>query len=470
MSDREGERAPDPGLNVRVEDGGSTHLRPSTAPDAARQAPEAGDTPASRVPGSTRAPGVEPDPEYDSGSEMAPEELAGIDRIVAEFVDDVSSLDVQGEEYRLRVADIDGLGEREILATSEMSGRLLDRPVQAMEGFLEGKAPLARRLVELRHAVDDLNPARYQLSSRRSRRMFGLIPARDRVRDYFDRYWKAQGHLQDLVAGLGEGRMELERDNAALMQVERSLWTEMETLRQYAVLGQRLDEALQRRLDEIQATDPGRARALRNDVLFAVRRRRREILTQLAVASQGYAALRLIEENNAEVIRAIGSATTTTVAALRTAVTVSRALLNQRRLTEQLRTMNEGGEDAAEAGIPARGVAPAGVPGAGGVVDGGPDAGAMVTAEGATVGDDLRSRTTARELAALQRAWEDVFVALDEIEAYKLRALDAMQASAGGLAASAEHAGTEVGARTPTPSTAVPLEESNASPSPRSDH
>jgi uncharacterized protein YaaN involved in tellurite resistance len=76
--------------------------------------------------------------------------------------------------------------------------------------------------------------------------------------------------------------------------------------------------------------EPARANGLKVDVLAVVRRRRQEILTQLAITTQGFAALRIVEDNNAEVIRAVASAISTTTAAMRTAVMTAQAAASQR--------------------------------------------------------------------------------------------------------------------------------------------
>ncbi len=173
---------------------------------------------------------------------MPPEAAKRISSIVEAFVEEMGSLDVHGDEYRRRVEDINGLGDREIRATSEMSNRLLDRPVRAVSGILEGKSPVGRKLIELRHTVEDLNPAKYELKASKPRRALGVIPLGDRLRNYFDKYAKAQSHIEGIVASLSDSRAELERDNAAIEQEERGLWTEIETLRQYAFMARRLDE------------------------------------------------------------------------------------------------------------------------------------------------------------------------------------------------------------------------------------
>ena len=339
--------------------------------------------------------------EVEKGIVLAGDVATRIDAMAGAFVDSIVELDPHGDEYRRRLADINGIGEREIVATSEMSNRLLDRPVRAVSGVLESKAPIARNLVELRHTVDDLNPARYDLAQMSPRKLLGVIPLGDRLRNYFDRYSKAQSHIQAIVRALNDSRGELQADNAAIAQEERALWTEMETLRQYAYLARVLDDALEQRIDSLAATDASRARTLSEDVLFPVRHRLQDILTQLAVAAQGYAALRVVQQNNQEVVRAIQTATTTTAAALRTAVMVAQALTDQRLVLDQLKAVNETTSGMIES------------------------TSALLKAQTA----DVEAQTTSAgvDLAALQRAWDNVFATLDQIDSYKSSALATMK-------------------------------------------
>jgi len=339
--------------------------------------------------------------EAEKGITVAVDVATRIDAVVAVFIDSVTSLDVHGDEYRRRIADVNGIGEREVIATSEMSNRLLDRPVGAMTGILEGKAPIARNLVELRHTVEDLNPARYDLAQMTPRKLLGFIPLGDRLRSYFDRYTKAQSHIQAIIRALTDSRNDLQADNAAIAQEERALWTEMETLRQYAYMARTLDEALERRIDTLATSDPARGRTLREDVLFPVRHRLQDILTQLAVAAQGYAALRVVQQNNQEVVRAIQTATTTTAAALRTAVMVAQALTDQRLVVEQLKAVSGVTSSMIES------------------------TSELLKTQTADV--EAQTTGTGVDLAALQRAWDNVFATLDQIDSYKSTALETMK-------------------------------------------
>src|SRR3546814_18748975 len=60
----------------------------------------------------------------------------------------------------------------------------------------------------------------------------------------------------------------------------------------------------------------------------------------MAVTVQGYLALDLVKKNNAELVKGVDRASTTTVAALRTAVTVAQALTNQKLVLQQIGALN----------------------------------------------------------------------------------------------------------------------------------
>ena len=151
------------------------------------------------------------------------------------------SVDVHGDDYRRRVDDIDSLADREIRSTSDMSNRLLDRPARAMRGLGQGDAPIAKSLLDLRRSVDELNPAKHDLTQGGPRKLLGVVPFGDRVRAYFAKYEKSQSHIQGIVGALREGGAELEKDNAAIAQEQKALWSQMETLRQYTYMAEKLD-------------------------------------------------------------------------------------------------------------------------------------------------------------------------------------------------------------------------------------
>lgn len=189
---------------------------------------------------------------------------------------------------------------------SQIAARFRDQPAQGVSDVLADRSSLARHLAELRKAGQEL--------------VQGIARGRSSV-DLAD----VDERIRELTAQLAADRAALELSYAAVDQQEAALWLVVQSLRRYAVLAERLDDLIEDWVDAVAGSDPAAARALRVEVLTAVRRRRRDLLTQLAVATQGVAALRLIEQDHLEVIWAIRAATTTTVAAMRTALIASQA-------------------------------------------------------------------------------------------------------------------------------------------------
>ena len=254
---------------------------------------------------------------------------------VAEFVDELVAQDASSPEFGRRVDQITNMGRKEIAEAAGQSNRFLDRPVRAMDK----DAGVGADLAELRRTVEDLDPStRGDLLA--PRRLFGIIPFGSKLRNYFDGYKSAQGHISAILARLQGGKDELLMDNAAIDVERQNLWAAMGKLEQMIFMSKALDEALETRAADLDHSDPAKARALRESALFQVRQRTQDLLTQMAVTVQGYLALDLVKKNNIELIKGVDRASTTTVGALRTAVTVAQAMANQKLVLDQITALN----------------------------------------------------------------------------------------------------------------------------------
>lgn len=169
--------------------------------------------------------------------------------------------------FRQRAQEASALGERELAGSAITSSRLAAGPVAPPD--------LTRALAEIG-----------ELAGRRG----GDV--RERV--------------QSLAAVLAEQRARLELASAGLGQEERALSLQAEGLRHHAYLAQQLDHGVESALATL-AED--RAQAVRLEILFPLRRRHQELLTQLAVGTQALAAVRLTLSNNRAVINSIQAAT-----------------------------------------------------------------------------------------------------------------------------------------------------------------
>jgi uncharacterized protein YaaN involved in tellurite resistance len=260
--------------------------------------------------------------------------IPGLDAKVAQYVESIVATDVHSPEFTAKAGDVRSMGDDDIRNAADTSNKLLNAPVKAMQRGQGGN--VAETLLDLRKTIESLDPA----EASGVKKFLGLIPFGDKITDYFRKYESAQKHLDAIVNALYDGQDELRKDNAALEQEKVHLWETMQRLAQYIYIAENLDKTLAAKIVEIEATDPERAKALRDDVLFYVRQKHQDLLTQMAVSIQGYLAIDLVRKNNLELIKGVDRATTTTIAALRTAVIVAQALTNQKLVLDQITALN----------------------------------------------------------------------------------------------------------------------------------
>ena len=326
--------------------------------------------------------------------------LAKLDRLVADYVVAISQLDIKDPKFEARIADIRKLGDDDIKASSQVSSRLLNRPVGSMQkGGLATSATVSTSLLDLRRQIDSLNPGN-QGDLFGTRKLLGILPFGDRLRAYFAKYQSSQGHINAIVAGLERGQGELVKDNTDLEQEKQNLWQTMERLRQYIYLAQKLDNSLTERIAKVESKDPERAKILREDMQFYVRQKVQDLTAQLAVSVQGYLSIDVIRRNNLELVRGVDRATTTTVSALRTAVIVAQALGDQKLVLDQITALNNTTSNLIES------------------------TSVMLREQSTAINE--QAATSAVDLEKLQAAFDNIYATMDEIDAFKLKALDTM--------------------------------------------
>ncbi|MFJ9642877.1 toxic anion resistance protein [Streptomyces sp. NPDC101206] len=269
---------------------------------------------------------------------------AEVARRAAEYAGSLTGIDPRSPEFAARIGEVTGLGAADMRTADRQSNRMLERAVRALgsEGG-DAQGRVAGSLVELRRTVEDLDPR--DTPGRGARRLLAKLPGGNRFRDHVAKYASAQTTLNKIVGALRSGQDELRRDNAALHTERARLWETMGRLQEYALLTEALDGAVEQRIAEAAYADPQTADALRADVLFPVRQKHQDLLTQLAVCAQGYLAMDVVRRGNEELIKGVDRAATTTVAALRIAVMLASALDNQRRVTEQVGALRSTTED-----------------------------------------------------------------------------------------------------------------------------
>jgi uncharacterized protein YaaN involved in tellurite resistance len=349
---------------------------------------------------------------------IAPDQAAGLvpieegvksklDLVVDKFIGELVAADANSPEFGRKVDELTNMGRKQIADAAGQSNRFLDRPVRA----IDKDSGIGTDLTELRRTVEGLDPGRRGNLSK-PRRILGIIPFGNRLRNYFQSYQSAQTHISQILARLASGKDELLMDNAAIDTERSALWKAMGQLEQMIHISKALDTKLEDKANELDATDPAKAKAIRETALFYTRQRTTDLLTQMAVTVQGYLALDLVKKNNVELVKGVDRASTTTVSALRTAVTVAQALTNQRLVLEQITALN-----TTTAGVIDR-------------------TGEMLKSQTGEIHKQAASATI--PLETLQRAFQNIYDTMDMIDQFKLEALGNMKQTVTSLSSEVE--------------------------------
>ena len=343
---------------------------------------------------------VVPQDEADQMVKLDLTKVPELDAKVHDFVMHVLQTPVNTSVFDEKVNAIHQLGSAEIRASAQIANRMLDRPAKSMDKALFDNSPIAKSLTELRSVVEELDPTR-QGSLSSPRKFLGIIPMGKSVQDYFRKYQSSQTHINAIIESLYHGKDELMKDNASIEQEKVNMWALMQSLRQYIYVGQKIDERLGQKIGELEATDPEKARVVKEELLFYVRQKNMDFLTQLAVNIQGYLALDMIRKNNLELIKGVDRATTTTIAALRTAVMVSQALSSQKLVLDQINALNSTTSSLIES------------------------TSVMLKRQTAQVHEQASGSSV--DLEKLQKSFNHIYETMQAIDAFKVKALGNMQ-------------------------------------------
>lgn len=349
---------------------------------------------------------------------IAPEAAAGLvplsegqkselETRVEGFIATLVAQDANSPEFGKQVDRLSNLGQQQIAEAAGQSNRFLDRPVRAMDK----DNGIGADLTQLRRTVEDLDPSkRGDFMTRK--KFFGIIPMGNKARNYFDSYKSAQGHISTVLKSLANGKDELLRDNAAIDTERKQLWESMGKLEQMIHMSKLLDHKLEGAATELEAGDPAKAKAIRETALFYTRQRSTDLLTQMAVSVQGYLALDLVKKNNIELLKGVDRASTTTVSALRTAVTVAQALTGQKLVLDQITALNTTTANVIDA------------------------TGTMLRVQTAEIHKQAASSTIPVE--TLKQAFQNIYQTMDSIDQFKMQALESMKTTVTTLSSEVE--------------------------------
>ena len=260
------------------------------------------------------------------------EETTELDKRVAQFVDELANLDSNSPEFGKKVDQLTAMGRKEIAEAAGASNRFLDRPVKA----IDKDTGIGADLTELRRTVEALDPK----EASKPRKLLGLIPFGNKLEAYFRKFESAASQLQTSMTQLYAAKDGIQKDVIDIEATRTKLWEAMQSLAAAARFARTLDGRLAERVDQLKATDPLKAKALEQEVLFYARQNLADIQTQQAVCVNGYLALDVLKKTGREMMIGCDRVATTGMSALAVAQTVARATGNQIEVMDMLEGVN----------------------------------------------------------------------------------------------------------------------------------
>lgn len=266
---------------------------------------------------------------------LKPELQQQVDAQVVRFIDALANEDLHSDAFKQRLDGAFALGKEEISnAAGLMTGRFMQQNFVGVEDSSAYKA-----IAAIRGQLDELNPGQ-DGDLMQPRKLLGLIPFGNKLEAYFRKYQSAADQLKTSMGQLYAARDDLQKDVIEIESTRSKLWDAMTKLAAAGRFATQLDTRLEEKVKSLEASDPQRAQALRQEVLFYARQNLQDIQTQQAVCVNGYLALDVLKKTGREMINGCTRVATTGMSALAVAQTVARATGNQIRVMEMLGGVN----------------------------------------------------------------------------------------------------------------------------------
>jgi uncharacterized protein YaaN involved in tellurite resistance len=161
-----------------------------------------------------------------------------------------------------------------------------------------------------------------------------------------------------------------------------------------------LDQQLSAKVAALKSSDPDRAKALEQEVLFYTRQNLGDMLTQQAVTTNGYLALDVLKRTGREMMNGCTRVATTGMSAMAVAQTVARATGNQIAVMDMLKGLNASIESL--------------------IAESGRQLNAHVDRTAEFAGNPLIG------VEKLKEMFDQTFKAMDSMDSFRSKAIDAM--------------------------------------------
>jgi uncharacterized protein YaaN involved in tellurite resistance len=196
--------------------------------------------------------------------------------------------------------------------------------------------PAFKVMNEMRGLFETLDPGKEgDLFS--SHKILGVIPFGNRLQAYLQRFDSASGSLRKLIDNIYGVEDELARDDQELFATMNKLLDAMTKLKAVDIFIDHLDHSLTETVAKLKTSDPARAKAIEQEVLFYARQASMDVKTQMLVCINGYKMLEGLRKTGRELRNGCDRMATIGMSSLSIAVTLARAQGYQMKVMDALK-------------------------------------------------------------------------------------------------------------------------------------
>jgi uncharacterized protein YaaN involved in tellurite resistance len=248
-----------------------------------------------------------------------------------QFISDLLHMDVTSGDFRARVDSAFRLGRKEIGDSALLTGKFMEKNFVG-----ETNSPAFKVMNEMRSLFEDLDPGK-EGDLFTAHKILGLIPFGNKLEAYLHRFDGASGSIRKLIDNIYGVEDELARDDQELFATMNKLLDAMSKLKAVDLFIDHLDQRLTDSIAKIKTTDPARAKAIEQEVLFYARQASMDVKTQIVVCINGYKMLEGLRKTGRELRNGCDRMATIGMSSLSIAVTLARAQGYQMKVMEALR-------------------------------------------------------------------------------------------------------------------------------------
>ena len=260
-----------------------------------------------------------------AGAVRLPEEMKSkVDVQLATFMDSLMKGDPHSDEFKSKLDAAFSIGRNEIAQSTTISNRFTSKNFVGAED-----SPAYKAIANMRSLFDELNPAK-QGDLFTPTKVLGIpVPFGNKLSRYIRRYQSASTQIGTIQGDILAAKDEIAKDVAEMSVAQQQMWAAMEKLEGATYFITSLDEKLSATIDSIKLTEPDRARAFEQEVLYYVRQNLGDVQAAQALTINAYNVMGELRKTGRETMTGCDRVATLGTAALSIAVTLARATGNQ---------------------------------------------------------------------------------------------------------------------------------------------